>query len=109
MNKSDLMEMALEKLVGDMDELEGKSSMEHSVEDCPDPLGCTMHEGESGDALSGDGNGGVEIEIKKIGSGLPSMKGTPGESAAEEMAEHEGAAEDGLSPEEAEALRKLLK
>lgn len=108
MNKSDLMEMALERLVGDMDDLEGDSAMAHSQDECPDPLSCTMHESEAGDALSGKPSG-VEIEVKKIGAGLPSMKGTPSEPPAEEAAEHEGAAEDGLSAEEAEELRKLLK
>jgi hypothetical protein len=103
MNKSELMEMALEKLVGDMDDLEGSGAMAHSTEDCPDPLGCTMHEAEAGDSLSSDAKPGDK-------PGLPSMKGTPSKGDGEEVVEEaEGAAEDGLSAEEAEELRKLLK
>ncbi len=103
-----MMDMALERLMGDMDDLEGDASMAHSQEDCPDPLGCKMHDSESGDALPAKPTG-VEIEIKKIGEGMPSLKGVPGESPSEEVSEHEGKAEDGLSAEEAEELRKLLK
>jgi hypothetical protein len=108
MDKSALMEMALEKLVGDMDDLEGSAAMSHSAEDCPDPLGCKEHDSEHADNLSGEGKpeGGVEVEIKKIG-GMPSMEGAKAEDE-EEGAEHEPKAE-GLSDEEAEELRKLLK
>lgn len=104
MNKSDLMEMALEKLVGDMDDLEGSSAMEHSPEECPDPLGCKMHDAESGDSLSIEANPGDK-------PGLPSMKGTPSKGDGEEGADLGGepAAEGGLSEEEAELLKKLLK
>ena len=100
MNKSELMEMALERLIGDMDDLEGADAMAHGVDECPDPLGCTMHESESGDSLSSDAKPGDK-------PGLPSMKGTPSKGDGEEVAE--GAAEDGLSAEDAEELRKLLK
>lgn len=102
MNKSELMEMALEKLVGDMDDLEGTASMAHSTDECPDPLGCTMHEAESGDALSSDAKPGDK-------PGLPSMKGTPSKGDDEAPEDPESPAESGLSEEEAEALRKLLK
>ncbi len=108
MNKSDMMEMALDKLMGDMDDIEGDSSMAHDQDECPDPLGCKMHDAESGEALAGKPSG-VEIEIKKIGEGVPSMKGIPADSPGEEPEEgKESAAEDGLSAEEAEELRKLL-
>lgn len=99
MNKSDLMEMALEKLVGDMDDLEGAAAMAHDVEECPDPLSCTMHESESGEALSSDAKPGDK-------PGLPSMKGTPSKGDGDGA---ESPAEDGLSDEEKEALRNLLK
>ncbi len=101
MKKSDLMEMALEKLVGDMDDLEGSASMAHESDECPDPLTCTMHDSESADNLSGEDNGGVEGAIKKLGAGIPSMEGDKEES--------ESPAEEGMSAEDIEALRKLLK
>lgn len=102
MNKSEMMDMVLEQLSGDMDDLEGTASMSHSLENCPDPIGCSMHDDEHGDNLSpaaaGKDGGGVEIEIKNIGDGMPSMDGAK-----------EEAAENGLTEEETEALRKLLK
>lgn len=110
MNKSALMDIALEKLAGDMDDLEGSAAMSHSAEDCPDPLGCKMHDSELGENLSPaaaekmDGKPMVEIEIKKMGEGLPSMEGEK-EDAAEEAVEHA----DGLSADEAEELFELLK
>ncbi len=109
MNKSALMDVALEKLMGDMDDLEGHSAMSHSAEDCPDPLGCKMHDSEMGDNLSPasvekHGEPVVSIEVKKMGDGLPSMEGAK-EDAAEEAVEHA----DGLSADEAEELFELLK
>jgi hypothetical protein len=104
MKPSEMMEMALEKLAGDMDDIEGHGAMAHSAEECPDPLSCSMHDDEHGDNLSKVEPGtadGVEIEIKKVGPGMPSMDG--------EKEEPEGKAEDGLSEEDAEELRKLLK
>ncbi len=110
MAKSDMMEMALEKLLGDMDDLEGSAAMAHSAEDCPDPLGCKMHDDELGEHLSpGDKPGepaeGVEIEIKKIGPGMPSMEGAKDEPSVDDLGQHG----EGLSEEDAEELRKLLK
>lgn len=108
MNKSELMEMALEKLVGDMDDLEGSAAMEHSPEECPDPLGCKMHDAEAGDSLSSEANPGDK-------PGLPSMKGTPSKGDGDEGEDlgddlpGEPEAEGGLSEEEAELLKKLLK
>ncbi len=99
MDKTALLDMALEKLMGDMDDMEGSNAMSHSAEDCPEPLTCGEHDGELGKDLTPDG-GKVEIEVHK--DGLPSMDGVTAE-------DQEGKAEDGLSPEEAEALKKLLK
>lgn len=109
MNKNALMDVALEKLMGDMDDLEGSSAMSHSAEECPDPLGCKMHDSEMGDNLSGDGkpkDGAalLSIEVKKPGDGLPSMEGAKQDAAEKEV---EGA--DGLSAEEAAELFELLK
>ncbi len=108
MNKSELMDVALEKLMGDMDDVEGSSAMSHSAEDCPDPLGCKMHDSEMADNLSGaekkEGDPILAIEIKGKGEGLPSMEGAK-EDKAEEAVEHA----DGLSADEAEELFELLK
>ncbi len=108
MNKSELLDIALGKLSGDMDDLEGSSAMSHTAEECPDPLGCKMHDGELGDNLSPaaaekvDGKPILEIEVK--GEGLPSMQGAKDDKAEEEV-EHA----DGLSADEAEELFELLK
>ncbi len=110
MNKSALMDIALEKIMGDMDDMEGSSSMAHSAEDCPDPLGCKMHDGELGENLNPaaaekmDGKPLLEIEIKGKGDGLPSMEGAKDDAAEKEV---EGA--DGLSADEAEELFELLR
>jgi hypothetical protein len=106
MNKSELFDAALEKLVGDMDDLEGRGAMSHSMDECPDPLGCTMHDDELGDGLTkelnpgghGDEPAAVKIEVKKLG--MPTMEGAK---------EDDGPAEDKLDPEDIEALKKLLR
>lgn len=90
------IEKALAMLSGDMDSLEGKSAMAHSLDDCPDPLGCDMHESENAEPLA---DKGLTIEIK--GAGMPTLDGA-------KAPESEGMGE-GLSDEEAEALKKLLK
>lgn len=95
MDKSGLIDAALEKLMGDMDDMEGSGAMSHSLDECPDPLGCTMHDADEGAALTPEPKG-VTIEVK--GGGLPSLDGV----AAEDKAE------DGLSLEEQEELRKLI-
>ncbi len=110
MNKSDLMDVALEKLMGDMDDLEGSSAMSHSAEDCPDPLGCKMHDDELGENLNPAnaekmGAPVVSIEVKKMGDGLPSMEGAKDEPSLDDKGEHG----EGLSDEDAEILKKLLK
>ncbi len=95
MDKNALLDMALEKLMGDMDDIEGSSALEHDIDHCEDPLSCTMHDGELGENLSG-GEGKpdlVKIEVKKMG--LPTLE--VGKKA-----------EDGLDPEDLEKLRELL-
>lgn len=95
MEKSAMLEKALDLLMEDMDSIEGKDATSHEMEDCPDPLGCTMHDSDEGEHLT-PGDPAIKIEIKK--DGLPSMEG-----------EKEGdKAVEGLSPEDAEALKKLL-
>jgi len=91
-----MFDAALEKMMGELDDVEGSSAMSHSQDECPDPLGCNQHEAEQGDSLSG--GDGVTIEVKKMG--LPSLDGSK---------EEEGEGSEGLSPEEADQLRKLLK
>lgn len=97
---ADLIDAALEKLIGDMDDLEGSAATAHDVDSCPDPLTCKAHDGELGENLS-QGGDGVEVEVKKIGKGVPSLDGA--------AAEAEAGADEGLSPAEVEDLRKLLK
>lgn len=93
-----MMDLALEKIMGELDDIEGKSSMEHSLEECPDPLNCDQHGLESGKALAPEEPAAVKIEVHKMG--MPSLDGAK---------EDEGEADEGLSPEEAEQLKKLLK
>lgn len=96
MDKSALMDMVLDKIMGELDDVEGSSAMAHSAEECPDPLTCSQHDGELGEHLTPAE--GPDGEIEK--GGLPSMDGAKAEDA-------DPAGE--LSPEEAEELRKLLK
>ncbi len=101
MEKGELLDKALEMLMGDMDDMEGSAAMAHSADDCPDPLGCTEHDGELGKNMTPDGGApSVKIEVSK--GGLPSLDGV-------KAPDEEGKSEEGLSPEEAEALKKLLK
>jgi hypothetical protein len=100
MDKTALLDMALEKLMGDMDDLEGASAMSHSAEECPDPLSCKAHDSELGENLTPGEKSPAAVEIEVHKGGLPSMDGEKSEDSK---------AEDGLSPEEAEELRKLLK
>ena len=100
MDKEKMIDMALEKIMEDMDGLEGHSAMEHSLEECKDPLTCEQHSGELGHHMTPDGGepAAVKIEVHKLG--MPSLDGAK---------EGEGKAEEGLSADEAEQLRKLLK
>ncbi len=90
-----MFDAALDRIMSELDDVEGGSAMSHSVEDCPDPLGCTMHESENAEPLAGGEKSPSIVEIKL---GAPSMDGDKAE----------GPAEEGLSDEEAEELRKLL-
>ena len=93
MKKVELFDKALDQLMGDMDDMEGKGAMAHSSEECPDPLNCKEHEMESADNLSSEP--AVKIEVHKMG--MPTLDGA------------KESAEEGLSPEEAEELKKLLR
>ena len=99
MKDDDMIDRALALLSGDMDDLEGSGAMQHTLDECPDPLGCKMHEDEKADPLSTLDEPSVTVTI---GKGLPTL-GVPGDKGEDEKAE------DGLSPEDAEELRKLLK
>ena len=106
MDKSALIDAALDKLIGDMDDMEGKGAMAHSLDECSDPLTCGMHDGELGDNLSPATAGepaAVKIEVSHLGGnkGMPSLDGVTegGEKGADEE----------LSPEEADMLKKLLR
>lgn len=101
MHKAEMFDKALDMLMGDMDDMEGKSALSHSMEDCPNPLECDQHDGEEGKDLTPD-HDSRSLEIKV--SGLPTLEG--------KQEGKEGAmnrAEEGLSTEEAEQLKKLLK
>lgn len=99
MDKSALFDAALDRIMSELDDVEGGSAMSHSAEDCPDPMSCKMHDDEMGDNLSGkEGDPSIEIKVSKLG--MPSLDG--------DSMEGESKAEDGLSSEEAEELRKLL-
>lgn len=96
MDKNAMLEMALDKIMGDLDDVEGKSAMAHEMDECPDPLNCKMHEGSSSDNLTPEGGmPAIKIEVSKMK--MPSMDG----KSAEDM--------DGLSDDESEELKKLLK
>jgi hypothetical protein len=91
----EIVEKVLRMLSDDMDGIEGKSTMMHQIEDCPNPLTCDMHDSElKGTEIPGEG----EMENK----GLPSLDGAKEGDGEKEPSE-------GLSPAEAEELRKLLK
>lgn len=97
MEKAEMLDKALDMLLGDMDDMEGKGAMAHSADDCEDPLGCSQHDDANSSNLTPDGGSpSVKIEVSK--GGLPSLDGKT-----------EAKAEEGLSAEEADALRKLLK
>ena len=99
MDRSAMFDAALDKMMSELDDIEGSSAMSHSAEECPDPLTCSAHDSELGDALSGgDKEPAVSIEVHKMG--LPSLDGAKME---------EGDKAEELGPDEVEALRKLLK
>lgn len=95
MDEKDMIDMALSKLGGEMEDMEGKSAMTHEEEHCLDPMACDEHSpfssmdhvdtaGHEGNQDGPDANG-VEIEVSKI------------EPAGGDM-----------SPEEEEEMRKLF-
>jgi len=96
---NDMLEKALAKIADELDGMEGKAAMEHSLEDCPDPLTCEQHGLEAGKGLAPDAEPAVKIEVHKMG--IPSLDGAKAEDGKK--------AEEGLGPDEVEALRKLLK
>ena len=99
MEKSAMLDKALELVMGDLDDMEGSSAMSHSMDECPDPLTCGQHDSDLGDGLSKE-PAAVSIEVHK---GLPSLDGEKAPSLDDK-------GEDGedMSPEDAEILRKLL-
>jgi len=74
-DEKDMIDMALSKLGGEMEDMEGKSAMTHEEEHCLDPMACDEHNPLSMDRVDTDGRqgnqdgpdaGGVEIEVSKI-------------------------------------------
>jgi hypothetical protein len=103
MDRASMFDKALARMADDLDDVEGSSAMSHSMDECPDPLTCTQHDSEAGDALSGD-KPAVSIEIHKLG--MPTLDG-----AKEDKPSLDDKGEEGqeLSSEDADILRKLLK
>ena len=105
MEKTDLLDKALEMIMGDLDDMEGSSAMSHSADECPDPLTCGAHDSELGSALApGDKEPAVKIEVSKMG--LPSMDG---EKAEEPSIDDKGEHGESLDQEDIDALKKLLR
>ena len=99
MDKSSLIDAALAKLGDDMDDMEGSSAMSHGLDECPDPANCKMHDDELGESLGKPDVLSIEIH------------GKPAELAPGDMPslDDKGEKGEGLSPEDAEVLRKLLR
>ena len=95
MEKSDMLDSALSRIIGELDDIEGHEAMEHSMEECPNPLECEMHRPtmEKPEEMDHEINPGE-------------MEGKP-KIASIEVHKMEGPEE--LSPEDAEMLKKLLK
>ena len=93
---SSLFEAALDRLLGDMDDTEGRAATSHSVEECPDPLGCTAHDSDSMGDLAQSGKPAIEIEVHKAMA--------PGEPSLDDK----GEADEGLSEEDKNILKKIL-
>ena len=98
-----MMDSALAKIMGELDDVEGSSAMSHSMDECPDPLTCGQHDDEAGESLAGE-KPAVSIEIHKLG--MPSLDGG---KADEPSLDDKGEEGQSLSPEDAEILKKLLK
>ena len=94
----DLIDVALSKILDDMDDMEGKGAMEHSLEECENPMECNQHGTDAEDGLNpGDSEHKPVLEVTIEKHGSPTMTGS-GESGAEES----------LSPDEKEMLKKML-
>ena len=98
-----MMDQVLAMISEDMDGTEGKSAMSHSAEECTDPMTCTDHDDELGKAMTPDGVPAVKIEVSKLG--IPSMDGAKDEPSLDDK----GEAGEGLSEEDANILKKLLR
>ena len=96
--KSSLFEMALDRLLEDMDSTEGKAATAHSLEDCPSPLTCTQHDDETMERLAPEPKPSLEVEVHK--------EMAPGDVPA---LDDKGEKGEGLSPEDAEILKKILR
>ncbi len=106
MNKSDMLDKALEMIMGDLDDIEGSSAMSHSADECSDPLTCSAHDSELGAPwASGDKEpAAVKIEVSKLG--MPSMDG---KTADEPSIDDKGQHGEELDAEDVEALKMLLR
>ena len=98
MEKSDLLDKALELIMGDLDDMEGKGAMSHSADECPDPLTCGAHDSELGGSLTD--------EKPAVKMGLPSLDG---EKSDEPSIDDKGEHGESLDQEDIDALKKLLR
>lgn len=106
MEKSDLLDKALEMIMGDLDDIEGSGAMSHSAEECPDPLTCSDHDSELGSALAPGEKEPAALKIEVSKMGMPSMEGP---SAEEPSIDDKGEHGEELDAEDVEALKKLLR
>ena len=101
MKDDKLTDEALARILDDMDGMEGKAAMSHTLEECPDPLTCTQHDEEAkGNLVPDNGKPAADLTIV-VGDGMMPKLGS-------REAGEEGKAEDGLSAEDAAELRKIL-
>lgn len=95
MDHRDMLEAALDKMMGDLDDIEGKGAVKHSLSECPNPEECDQHS----DEMPKMDDGGEEMPDKKDGhSALPIMS-----VSVEKMKP-----KSELGPEDIEMLKKLL-
>ena len=134
MDEKDMIDMALSKLGGEMEDMEGKSAMTHEEQHCLDPMSCDEHNPFSMDRVDSDGRQGsqdgpaaegVEIDViepKSLGGGEsgekyaqggmvidPTESRGPGEMSASKddlTDKHLGASS--MTQEEEDELRKLF-
>lgn len=104
MKDSDSMDAALERIINDMDDMEGKAAMSHTLEECPDPMNCTMHDDDvKGNLTPEDGKSKTGLTII-VGDGMMPKLG----DKVSDGPGSEEKSDEGLSPEEAAELRKIL-